>query len=618
MTARTKLVALAGTAALMVPLVLAPQAPASELVEFQREPTLAANGPIPPVPANPREEVKEACGSETATFGSELFTTTPSQIKVKNEWGDVIPGKEMMVSGTVTNVEYSHGDLPIDHPFSFDFTFNVLLDEPYWPLARDLGLPGGESGAHELHMELEVGALPHSLPQREGPAEGEPWELLASEQTEPLTPTLNLEAHEHLVGTFIPHEGERIAIKGRWIVDCAHPDFHTELHPITFMAFGHRVSSSRTIVHVLSNPYRVTQLYGAGTGEVNSASPKGAPFPQALEADVTSVTEASVVGRSATLALPVGIERTNPSTTPWLACAPEGAHGLLQVRSRFVTREGVRVRVNRQPSDGCASVSALVGEPAGASSPPAGGSGRQEEGGGEYTALQPRSRSCEVPWPYISQEVAEGLGVAGLRRDEVEQIKVAAAGGTFTISHGEYATTPIPYDAGAAQVQSALEALPTIGEGNVHVTGGPGGGGGAGTYTIAFIGTLAARAIEPLTTDRSGLTATGEGVKLATVIVIVPGGSLDLRRFILSLIEQREKATLERYEEAGLFVGAISRIEANVAHAPQVACLDPLSAPPVNPFLPFAVDQRQPFPYYGEVEVERAPPGTWRHHGGRP
>jgi hypothetical protein len=40
------------------------------------------------------------------------------------------------------------------------------------------------------------------------------------------------------------------------------------------------------------------------------------------------------------------------------------------------------------------------------------------------------------------------------------------------------------------------------------------------------------------------------------------------------------------------------------ARTPRVACLDPLSGPPVNPESPILVDRQQPFPYYGEVQVE--------------
>jgi hypothetical protein len=87
-------------------------------------------------------------------------------------------------------------------------------------------------------------------------------------------------------------------------------------------------------------------------------------------------------------------------------------------------------------------------------------------------------------------------------------------------------------------------------------------------------------------------------------VVLRPGGELDLQRFILSLIEQRVKAELEFAEEYGSLVGAIGRIEENVANTPQVACLDPLSAPVPDPKKALAENNTQPFPYYGEVVVE--------------
>ena len=231
-----------GDGAALVALVLASPAGARELVEFEREATLSANGPIPPVPAQPEEQVKEVCGSETAVFGSELLKgVPPSEIRCPNEWADIVHGKDMMISGTITDVVFSGGDLSFDHPFSRDFTFDVLLDEPYWPLSRELG-PGASEGAgeHELHMELEVGQLLHSVPQLKGPAEGEPWGCRPRNRPNPLTVTLDDSGARTPRSGFIPHEGDRIA-SGRWIIDCGHDDFHAELHPITFMAFGHAV-----------------------------------------------------------------------------------------------------------------------------------------------------------------------------------------------------------------------------------------------------------------------------------------------------------------------------------------------------------------------------------------
>jgi hypothetical protein len=586
MTMSRRFVGLTVMAAALLALLWAAPAGAHELVEFESKAALAANGPIPPEPANPFEEVKEVCGSQTENdvFGSELLSgTAPSNIKVKNEWADIVAGKDMMVSGKITHIEPSGGDLSFDHPFSRDFTFNVLLDEPYWPLARKLG-PGENEGVgeHELHMELEYGQLLHALPQLKGPAEGESWL------------TVDAQAHEHVEMAYIPQAGDRISMRGRWIIDCGHNDFHTELHPITFMAFGHAVGPKATVVHVLSNPYRVTELYGFGTKEVNSA-PKGTPFPEALEKTIGEVTKKSVEGFPAAITLATGIERTQPSTTPFIVCPPAGNGN--HERYDFVTRQGVSISVKPLKATSCATASATVG-------------GTQGEFG-KYTALQPPSRSCALPYPLVDAEVAGGLGVAGHKVNEIERITVNASGGTFTISHGGDETGPIPFNASAKEVREALEGLASIGPSNVIVIGGPGGEGGGTPYTVIFVGSLAEKAITPLTTNHSGLTPTSISghppfAFLATVVVLQPGGELDLHRFILSLIEQRVKAELEYAEEHMVFGygGAIGRIEANVARAPQVACLDPLSAPLPNPKQALFENNQQPFPYYGEVVVE--------------
>jgi hypothetical protein len=572
MSSSRRLIVLAAVA--LLALFWASPSGAHELVEFEKEATLAANGPIPPVPAKPLEEAKEVCGSETQVFGSELLGGIPaSEIKVKNEWGDIVAGKDMMVSGAISHVEESGGDLSIDHPFSRDFTFDVRLDEPYWPLARELG-GEGVLKSHELHMELEEGQLLHALPQLKGPAEGESWL------------SLDTKAHEHLQAAFIPSEGERIATRGRWIIDCGHGDFHAELHPITFMAFGH-AEGSKTVVHVLSNPYRVTQLYGFGTAEVNSA-PKGAPFPQALEETIGAVTQKSIELKEATITLPTGIERTQPATAPWFACTPTSGKSP-KVLKDFVIRKGVTIDVKPLLGSNCALTSISVG-------------GKEGEFG-SYTALQPPPRTCALPYPLVDAEVAGGLGLTGHKVNEIERIAVQAAGGTFTIKHGGEETGPISFNASAAEVQSALEGLGSIGAGNVKVQGGPGIEGG--TYFVEFVGSLKEQAITPLTTNHSSLKPSKFGAPfIATVVVLRPGGELDLHRFVLSLIEQKVKAKLEFAEEYGQDVGAIKEIEENVARTPKVACLDPLSAPLPNPKEPFLENQQQPFPYYGEMVLE--------------
>jgi hypothetical protein len=575
MISKLRVFALMAITAGLLAAVFAAPAGAGQLVEFQEGPAVAFNGTIPPIPSKPAEEVKEACGSETNTWGSELLTTAPSEIKVKNEWADLIPGgKEMEVSGTVTGVEFSNGDISIDHPFSRDFTFNVLLDEPYWSLARSLGTgpPDGaarnETEFHEIHMEIETGALLHSLPQREGPASGEQWELL---KTEPPEPELSQDALEHLEPGYQALVGDRVAMRGRWILDCGHNDFHSELHPLTFMAFGH-AEGHKTVAHVLTNPYRVTQLYGTGLSEFNPKNPKGKPFPEAFESSVTALVLHSLTSSTPEpLKLEVGIESTDPFPTPFTVCAPEGVTSKVKTKFGFVRRNGVKLKVAKGGT--CSTVSASMKAK-------------------KYTLMAPRERQCDMRWAWLSTKIAEALG-AETRGNEVEEIKVNATGGTFKITFGSETTAAIAYNASAAEVQTALEALPSL-TGNITVTGGPGGKGGGTPYVLTFVGALKETAITPVTTNRTELTG---GAKLASVIVLKPGGLLDLRRFILSLIEQKEKVSLE---EAGAF-SAIEKIESNMALTPETPCLDPISGPAALHGMP--TDNSQPLPFYGQLSI---------------
>jgi YD repeat-containing protein len=65
----------------------------------------------------------------------------------------------------------------------------------------------------------------------------------------------------------------------------------------------------------------------------------------------------------------------------------------------------------------------------------------------------------------------------GYQADSVQQVQLTGGptGGTFTLSFGGQTTAAIAYNATAATVQAALQALSTIGAGNVLVAGGAGG-----------------------------------------------------------------------------------------------------------------------------------------------
>jgi len=122
------------------------------------------------------------------------------------------------------------------------------------------------------------------------------------------------------------------------------------------------------------------------------------------------------------------------------------------------------------------------------------------------------------------------LADASPGEDEVATATITGTptGGTFTLTFGGDETAAIAYDAAASAVQSALEALDSIGPGNVSVSGSAGG-----PYTITFINDLADENVGAITSDPASLTGgtdedvviavTNEGVQAKVVGQVIPG-----------------------------------------------------------------------------------------------
>lgn len=117
------------------------------------------------------------------------------------------------------------------------------------------------------------------------------------------------------------------------------------------------------------------------------------------------------------------------------------------------------------------------------------------------------------PWPGPYTIPADAnvhiLGVSFNSKQTITIVNPSATptGGTFTLSFTNPlnsqtdTTTALDFDATAAEVQAALEALTTIGTGNVTVTGPDGG-----PFDVTFVGTLANVAVPLLVPDDSLLT----------------------------------------------------------------------------------------------------------------
>ena len=99
----------------------------------------------------------------------------------------------------------------------------------------------------------------------------------------------------------------------------------------------------------------------------------------------------------------------------------------------------------------------------------------------------------------------------------VQLVTVSATAGTFTLTFSGATTAALAFNATAAQVQAALEALAPIGAGNVSV---------AGSYSVTFLNRLGLFPMPLLTADSSGLT--GGTVSVQTTTAGVPGPSANL------------------------------------------------------------------------------------------
>ena len=109
-----------------------------------------------------------------------------------------------------------------------------------------------------------------------------------------------------------------------------------------------------------------------------------------------------------------------------------------------------------------------------------------------------------------------GAPVAGT--DEVQTLTVTGTptGGTFKLSYKGQKTAAIAHDANAAAIDSALEALSTIGTGNVTVAG-------TGPFTVTFTGALAKKAVPLLVLVDNALT--GGTSPSVTIAETTPGVS---------------------------------------------------------------------------------------------
>ncbi len=216
------------------------------------------------------------------------------------EWGPVF-GSEfdsqlVGLSGTIAaNPTYSGKDLPFTHPFGTDWEFFIVPDQNYASLLAPsngctsftasgacvnnisygntanaactaagtpndccTGAGAGSCNVDQEYRDAVVAAHRGQLPLPTSPlgVQG----VLGIETDQGLIPQ---GYRDRAV------QGDRVVMFGRWITDCGHPDFHSEVHPPLLTAFG-RVTGSKeqpvTSTEVISRPYLVGQTFEDGKG----------------------------------------------------------------------------------------------------------------------------------------------------------------------------------------------------------------------------------------------------------------------------------------------------------------------------------------------------------------
>lgn len=144
---------------------------------------------------------------------------------------------------------------------------------------------------------------------------------------------------------------------------------------------------------------------------------------------------------------------------------------------------------------------------------------------------------------------AASSNVAGTSEVQTITITGTPAGGTFTLTYRGQTTSAIAYNAAAAAIDTALEALSSVGAGNVVAAGGP---LPTTPVTITFGGTLAATN-PPMMTAVSSLTG---GTAPAIAITASTPGAAPIGTHIITpsdtlpwfTIEERKSNTYESFQ----------------------------------------------------------------------
>ncbi len=189
------------------------------------------------------------------------------------EWAPILPqfdgdeiGADVAVSGFVCEDHFSGDDddfsrdIPFTHPFHNDWEMIVAPDEPYLLLLAPTQItpdPAGEfvraqTFADRLQIPNPKGFLGVEI-QRGLLGLHSPDDDFADPNAD-LPP-------EYQHQPYRARQGDRVAMLGRWIADCGHAPFTTEIHEPLLHTLARAVGPTTTHLELIGRPYFVSQKF---------------------------------------------------------------------------------------------------------------------------------------------------------------------------------------------------------------------------------------------------------------------------------------------------------------------------------------------------------------------
>ena len=240
--------------------------------------TLSTN---PPYDTSDPTWAKKICGGKTFMTGS----------SPKFEWTPVLDptqaaeSRVVAISGVLLAFNPSTADLWFTHPFA-------ALTSPSPPPPT---VPSAANFQGDWDMDVGWSSNPNYDYLLAPPQVANDPDTLARNGEAAAAGLTNPRAmHVEAAGQFIPHAyqanvNDRVVIFGRWIVDCGHSVFQTEIHPPLLFAAA-RPQGTSTVSTVIGRPFLVDQtfdgdgLYDYAIKQIGEEAAKSLapPFPGAL------------------------------------------------------------------------------------------------------------------------------------------------------------------------------------------------------------------------------------------------------------------------------------------------------------------------------------------------